>query len=136
MWWSASKSRQATPFGSSAVVGSFVTCQESGVAEESEDPWPCGPGFGRVCLYRRETWIPIAYGPVPLPSRSQASYLSSSTSSLVAPNSDDGGEKVLDPPPCTVAPEVLAPVAGLYHSTAKVLLDDAPLRFTVIGPPF
>ena len=25
---------------------------ESGIAEESEDPWGCGPGFGRVCLCR------------------------------------------------------------------------------------
>jgi hypothetical protein len=40
--------------GGSAVVGSFVasggnTC---GVAEGSEDPLLCGPGFHRVCLCR------------------------------------------------------------------------------------
>ena len=39
------------PFGSSAILGSFVAC-EAGVAEESEDPWLCVPGFGRVCLCR------------------------------------------------------------------------------------
>ena len=26
----------------------------SGVAEGSEDPWHCDPGFHRVCLYREE----------------------------------------------------------------------------------
>ena len=39
------------PFGNPAVVGSFVA-SEVGVAEESEDPWLCGPGFRGACFYR------------------------------------------------------------------------------------
>ena len=37
--------------GGSAVLGSFVA---SGVRRRAggEDPWLCGPGFRRVCLYR------------------------------------------------------------------------------------
>jgi hypothetical protein len=40
-------------FGSSAVVGSFVASggKYRGVAEGGEDPWLCGPGFHRVCLF-------------------------------------------------------------------------------------
>jgi hypothetical protein len=38
--------------GSSAVVGSFGASSKCGVAEESEDPWLCDPGFCRVCPYR------------------------------------------------------------------------------------
>jgi hypothetical protein len=34
-------------------LGSFVTSADGG-AEESEDPWLCGPGFHRVCLCRGE----------------------------------------------------------------------------------
>ena len=47
----ASRENAEPPFGSSAILGSFVAC-EAGVAEESEDPWLCVPGFGRVCLCR------------------------------------------------------------------------------------
>jgi len=39
------------PFGSSAIVGSFGA-SDAGVAEESEDPWLCAPGFHQVCLCR------------------------------------------------------------------------------------
>jgi hypothetical protein len=28
-----------------------------GVAEESEDPWLCGPGFGRVCPCQGMVWL-------------------------------------------------------------------------------
>jgi hypothetical protein len=45
--------RRVTWAGGSAVVGSFVRL-ESGVAEESEDPWLCDPGFRRVCLLSRQ----------------------------------------------------------------------------------
>ena len=46
-------------FGSSAVVGSFVASGgiPCGVAEGSEDPWLCGPGFHRVCRCRGATYL-------------------------------------------------------------------------------
>jgi hypothetical protein len=39
------------PFGSSAVLGSFVASQVRRRGG-GEDPWLCGPGFHRVCRYR------------------------------------------------------------------------------------
>src|SRR5882724_12114915 len=39
------------PFGGSAVVGSFVASQVRRRGG-GEDPWLCGPGFGRVCICR------------------------------------------------------------------------------------
>src|SRR5213592_1730778 len=46
-----SAKRRTALIDSSAILGPFVAC-EDGVAEESEDPWPCAPGFRRVCLCR------------------------------------------------------------------------------------
>jgi hypothetical protein len=40
---------RSTPFGGSAVFGSFVADDPSG---GTEDPWLCGPGFRRLCLCR------------------------------------------------------------------------------------
>ena len=48
-----------TPFGGSAVMGSFVASGGNTVERRggSEDPWLCDPGFHRVCLCREE-WCP------------------------------------------------------------------------------
>jgi hypothetical protein len=48
----ANDERQATMFGSLAVLGSFVASGGRTVRRRGggEDPWPCGPGFRRVLL--------------------------------------------------------------------------------------
>ena len=49
----ASWDREADlPFGSSAILGSFVASAAVRRRGGGEDPWLCGPGFRRVCLCR------------------------------------------------------------------------------------
>jgi hypothetical protein len=45
---------QSYPFGSSAVLR-VLRGVVGGRRGGSEDPWLCGPGFRRVCLYRGST---------------------------------------------------------------------------------
>jgi hypothetical protein len=81
--------RTVTP-GSLAVVGSFGTSKKCGVAEESEDPWLCGPGFRRVCLCRGgEQELRIRTGDVNKASRAKrtlcATVLTASQLQRLAP---------------------------------------------------
>ena len=107
------------PFGSSAVVGSFVASADvqSGVAEESEDPWLCGPGFRRVCLCRGMAKAEIGSCTGPVKGKAAARRLCSSSARITF---------------AEIAPTYLRPVLVLllilYHTRLSAVGIGLPLR--------
>src|SRR5688500_4595232 len=68
------------PVGSSAVFGPARRPDACRRFEGGEDPWLCGPGFSRVCLFRRfNVSATTAYDEVQGSSRGQNLALSTPT---------------------------------------------------------